>query len=137
MNTPLPESSWKINRQRAVDWLNTQKRIYIVDGYGGWDPKYRLKVRVICTRPYHALFMRNMLIRPTEEQLHTDFEDGIDFTIFNAGEFNADPENTPGVRTHTSVALNFKENESVILGTQYAGEMKKGFFTVMHYLMPK
>ena len=81
--------------------------------------------------------MRNMLIRPTEEQLHTDFEDGIDFTIFNAGEFNADPENTPGVRTHTSVALNFKENESVILGTQYAGEMKKGFFTVMHYLMPK
>ncbi len=67
MNTPLPESSWKINRQRAIDWMNTQKRIYIVDGYGGWDPKYRLKVRVICTRPYHALFMRNMLIRPTEE----------------------------------------------------------------------
>ena len=54
-----------INRERAIDYLNTRDRLYCVDGFAGWDPNYRLKVRVICARPYHALFMHNMLIRPT------------------------------------------------------------------------
>ncbi len=51
-------------RQRAIDFLDIRPAIYVVDGYAGWDPKYRLKIRVICARPYHALFMHNMLIRP-------------------------------------------------------------------------
>ncbi|HWC89412.1 MAG TPA: phosphoenolpyruvate carboxykinase (ATP), partial [Pirellulales bacterium] len=52
INIPLAEQSFFINRQRAVDYLNIRPRIYVVDGYAGWDPKYRLKVRVICARPY-------------------------------------------------------------------------------------
>ncbi len=59
MNIPLEEHSFLINRQRAIDYLDTRDTLYCFDGFAGWDPTYRLKVRVICARPYHALFMHN------------------------------------------------------------------------------
>eukprot|EP00127_Corallochytrium_limacisporum_P006375 Clim_evm86s225 gene=Clim_evmTU86s225 len=134
VNMKLEESSFMINRERAVDYLNTRERLYVFDGFAGHDPKYRMKIRVICARPYHALFMHNMLIRPTQEELANFGEP--DYTIFNAGAFPAN-QYTRGMTSATSVSLNFKRKEFVILGTQYAGEMKKGVFTIMHYLMPK
>mmetsp|Transcript_8683 Transcript_8683/g.12954 ORF Transcript_8683/g.12954 Transcript_8683/m.12954 type:complete len:595 (-) Transcript_8683:175-1959(-) len=134
INIKLPESSFMTNRERAIDYLNTRDRIYVIDGFGGSDPKYRLKVRVITSRPYHALFMHNMLIRATEQDL-LDFGDP-DFTIFNAGEFPAN-RYTEGMTSSTSVSLSLSRREMVILGTQYAGEMKKGLFTLFNYLMPK
>ena len=76
-----------------------------------------------------------MMIRAPIEKLKKDFANGNDFLILNAGEFSADPS-TEGVKSDTSVAVNFKEKELVILGTQYAGEMKKGLFGIMHYYMP-
>jgi phosphoenolpyruvate carboxykinase (ATP) len=82
------------------------------------------------------MFMKQMLIRANNEQLNKDFTKGIDFTVMNAGEFAADPK-TENVTSETSVAVNFKEKELTILGTQYAGEMKKGIFGVMHYFMPQ
>jgi phosphoenolpyruvate carboxykinase (ATP) len=78
--------------------------------------------------------MYNMLIRPTDKEL-ADFGEP-DYVIFNAGAFPSNPY-TPGVESETSVCLNFEEKQFVILGTQYAGEMKKGVFTIMNYLMPK
>ena len=69
VNIPCDERTFQINRQRALDYLNTRERLYCFDGFAGWDPKYRIKVRVICSRPYHALFMHTMLIRPTKEEL--------------------------------------------------------------------
>ncbi|KAF4985164.1 hypothetical protein FDECE_16762, partial [Fusarium decemcellulare] len=123
---------WKINRERAVDYLNTRSRIYVIDGFAGWDEKYRIRVRVICARAYHALFMRNMLIRPSREELK-DFHP--DYTIYNAGKFPAN-RYTEGMTSGTSVAINFDQKEMVILGTEYAGEMKKGVFTVLFYEMP-
>eukprot|EP00471_Norrisiella_sphaerica_P001987 CAMPEP_0184482038 /NCGR_PEP_ID=MMETSP0113_2-20130426/3611_1 /TAXON_ID=91329 /ORGANISM="Norrisiella sphaerica, Strain BC52" /LENGTH=575 /DNA_ID=CAMNT_0026861549 /DNA_START=128 /DNA_END=1855 /DNA_ORIENTATION=- len=134
INIKLPEASFMTNRERAIDYLNTRERLYVIDAFGGADPKYRLKVRVITSRAYHALFMHNMLIRPTEEDL-MDFGDP-DFTIFNAGEFPAN-RYTEGMTSSTSVSLSFAQREMVILGTQYAGEMKKGLFTLFNYLMPK
>jgi phosphoenolpyruvate carboxykinase (ATP) len=125
---------FNINKERAVDYLNTREFLYCVDGYAGWDPKHQIKVRVICARAYHALFMHNMLIRPTEKQLAT-FGDP-DYVIYNAGRFPAN-RYTTSMTSKTSVALNFAAKEFVILGTEYAGEMKKGVFTVMNYLMPK
>ena len=77
-----------------------------------------------------------MLIRAPATQVAKDFVSGPDFTIFNAGEFMADPH-IKSVTNETSVDVNFTSNELVILGTSYAGEMKKGVFSVMHYLMPK
>jgi len=134
VNTKLPEQSFMINRERAIDYLNTRDRIFIVDGFAGWDPAYRIKVRIVCARAYHALFMRNMLIRPTDAEL-AEFGQP-DFVIINAGQFPAN-RYTEGMTSRTSIDLNFKRREFIILGSEYAGEMKKGVFTVMHYLMPK
>ncbi len=62
INIPISLLSYRLVEGRAIDYISSRPRIYVVDGYAGWDPKYRIKVRVICVRPYHALFMRNMLI---------------------------------------------------------------------------
>jgi len=134
VNMPVDERVFLTNRERAVDYLNTRQRLYVVDAYAGWDPQHRVKIRVICARPYHALFMWTMLIRPTDEEL-ADFGEP-DYVIFNAGAFPAN-RYTLGMTSKTSVDLCFEDKEFVILGTQYAGEMKKGVFTIMNYLMPK
>lgn len=133
INIPLDEHTFNINHQRATDYLNTCERLYVIDGFAGWDPNYRLKVRIIAERPYHGLFMNNMMIRPTGKELENFGEP--DFVIFNAGKFPAN-RFTEGMTSDASVDVNFKTNDMVILGTEYAGEMKKGIFTVMHYLMP-
>ena len=134
VNIPLEESSFETNRAAAIEFLAAQPRLYVVDGFAGWDPKYRLKVRIVCSQAYHALFMYNMLIRPTDEELAA-FGDP-DFTVYNAGSLDADTS-VEGVDTTTNAALSFERNEMVILGTEYAGEMKKGVFTLMNYLMPR
>ncbi len=129
VNFPLEPESYRASRALALRNLNSCDRLYVVDGFGGWDPEYRVNVRVICSRPYHALFMHDMLIRPTAEEL-ADFGDP-DYVIYNAGVFPADSS------SGTVVALSLEDHELIILGTEYAGEMKKGLFTVMNYLMPK
>src|SRR6476619_6001229 len=134
VNIPCDERTFQINRQRALDYLNTQERLYCFDGFAGWDPKYRIKVRVICSRPYHALFMHTMLIRPTRQELESFGKP--DFVICNAGAFPAN-RLTAGVESRTSISLSLEERELVILGTEYAGEMKKGVFTVANYFAPK
>lgn len=134
VNVKLEEKSFDINRERAIDYLNTRQQLFCIDGFAGWDPKYRLKIRIVCERAYHALFMHNMLIRPSKEELEQFGEP--DFVVFNAGRFPAN-KNTQGMTSKTSVDLSFERKEFVILGTEYAGEMKKGVFTIMNYLMPK
>ncbi len=134
INIKLEKNSFLINRERAKDYLNTRERLYCIDAYAGWDPKYRIKVRVICARAYHALFMHNMLIRPSAEELE-NFGDP-DYVVLNGGGFPANIY-TKGMSSSTSVNLSLEEKTFVILGTEYAGEMKKGVFTIMNYLMPK
>lgn len=80
--------------------------------------------------------MKQMLIRDELPNLAKNFRERVDFTILNSGEFLADPS-TEQVTSETSVNVNFKEKELCILGTSYAGEMKKGVFGIMHYYMPE
>ncbi|HET6879390.1 MAG TPA: phosphoenolpyruvate carboxykinase (ATP) [Pirellulales bacterium] len=134
VNIKLDEATFLTNRERAIDFLNFRPRLFVVDGFAGWHPQYRIKVRVICARPYHAIFMHNMLIRPTPDEL-ADFGKP-DYVVFNAGEFPANIH-TRQMTSKTSVDLSFERGEFIVLGTEYAGEMKKGIFTVMNYLMPK
>jgi len=134
VNIPMDEAAFARLRQSAIEFLDSSPRLYVVDGYAGWDPQYQLKIRIICSRPYHALFMHNMLIRPTADQL-AQFGTP-DYVIYNAGEKPADPR-IPSLTSDTAVCLNFASGEFVILGTEYAGEMKKGVFTIMNYLMPR
>ncbi len=134
VNYPLNLHAFMINRERAIDYLNTRERLYVVDGYAGWDPRHRVKTRVICSRPYHALFMHNMLIRPADAE-RANFGEP-DLLILNAGAFPAN-RYTTGMTSKTSVDLSLERKEVVILGTEYAGEMKKAVFTYMNYAMPR
>jgi phosphoenolpyruvate carboxykinase (ATP) len=110
----------------------TGKRLYVIDTFGGADPHHRIAVRFIVERPYHALFIKQLLIRPTAEEL-TDFKP--DWTVCNMCRLYTDPE-TDGVRSEAAIVLNFAERQVLIMGTEYAGEMKKSVFTIMNYLLP-
>ncbi len=134
VNTGLDADAFDILRQQALDYLDTRERLFVVDGFAGWDPRYRVKIRVVCERAYHALFMHNMLIRPTAAELD-QFGDP-DYVIYNAGRMPANVR-LPGITSRTSVSLCLNRGEMVILGTEYAGEKKKGVFTIMNYLMPR
>lgn len=133
INIELDEQTFNINYERAIDYLNTRERLFVVDAFAGWDEKYRIKVRIVCTRAYHALFMQNMLIMPTPQELE-DFGEP-DYVIFNGGGFPAN-RHTSKMTSKTSIDVNLERKQIVILGTEYAGEMKKGIFSVMNYLMP-
>ena len=133
VNHPIDDHTFLLNRQRAVDYLNTRDRVYVCDGYAGWDPGSRIKVRVICGRAYHALYMQNMLIRPAVADLERF--GAPDYVIFNAGQFPANPH-TSHMTSRTSIDLSLERHEQVILGSEYAGEMKKGVFTYMHWRLP-
>lgn len=82
VNIKMSLQAFMINRERAIDYINTRDRIYVIDGYAGWDPKYRVAVRVICCRAYHALFMKNMLVDLQEGEAATFTPQLV---IFNAG----------------------------------------------------
>jgi phosphoenolpyruvate carboxykinase (ATP) len=133
VNRGLTADAFAALRRQAVDHLDAARRVYVVDGWAGADIDSRVAVRVVCERPYHALFMRNMLITPGSAD-QSSF-DRPDVTIINAGRCPADTD-IDGVDSHTSIALSFERSELVILGTEYAGEMKKGVFTLMNHLMP-
>ncbi|CAM6102618.1 unnamed protein product [Calypogeia fissa] len=133
-NIEMDEETFLMNRERAVDYLNSLEKVFVNDQFLNWDPQNKIKVRIVSARAYHSLFMYNMCIRPTPEELE-DFGTP-DFTIYNAGQFPCN-RYTHYMTSSTSVDINLKRREMVILGTQYAGEMKKGLFSLMHYLMPK
>lgn len=134
VNIAMPPEGFRACRARALEYLQTRPLVFVVDGYAGWEIAHRVKVRVVCARAYHALFMHNLLIRPNPAEL-ADFGEP-DFLMLNAGDQTSLP-GTPGVSSLTSVALDLDGGEMVILGTSYAGEMKKGVFTTMNYWMPR
>ncbi|XP_017243646.1 phosphoenolpyruvate carboxykinase (ATP) 1 [Daucus carota subsp. sativus] len=133
-NIEMDEQTFLVNRERAVDYLCSLDKVFVNDQYLNWDPNHRIKVRIVSARAYHSLFMHNMCIRPTPEELE-DFGTP-DFTIYNSGQFPCN-RYTHYMTSSTSIDINLARREMVILGTQYAGEMKKGLFSLMHYLMPK
>jgi len=108
------------------------KRLYVIDTYGGADPANRICARFIVERPYHALFIKQLLIRPTAEELASYQPD---WTIVDMGKLSMDPA-TDGTKGDAVVAINMAERQVLIAGTQYAGEMKKSVFTIMNYLLP-
>lgn len=135
VNMKLSKYSFLMNRERAMDYLGTRKRLYVVDGYAGWDKRYQVKVRTVAEHPSQALFMQVLLRRLTEEELEENSDP--DYCILNAGSFVANRHAEGNNNSLCSVAISFEKRELIILGSGYAGEMKKGVFTIMHYLMPK
>jgi len=105
----------------TVNYLNSRRDIFLVDGYAGYDPEYRMKFRILTTRAYHAIFMSNMLIKPTEQELREDFDKkGVDFHIMNAGDFPCpSSELLEGVNpvSKCNVSVNLGKKRMIILGT--------------------
>jgi phosphoenolpyruvate carboxykinase (ATP) len=108
------------------------KEIWVRDGYACADPAYRLNIRVINENPWSNLFCYNMFLRPTEQELENFTPD---WHIIQAPEFKADPA-TDGTRQHNFAIVNFTKKIILIGGTGYTGEMKKGIFSVLNYILP-
>jgi len=132
INQKMPVEKFAAFSTKLRDWLGQQPVLFTQDLYAGADPAHRIRVRLVTTNAWHALFARNMFRRPPVEDL-AGF--APDFTILHAPEYEADPE-VDGCRTSTCIALSFAAKIICIAGTSYAGEIKKSIFTVMNWLLP-
>jgi phosphoenolpyruvate carboxykinase (ATP) len=132
INQPVEPAVFDALLDRVLEYF-AGKDVFVQNVYGGADPKYRLPVQIITEMAYHSLFVRNMFIIPTSEQLAT-FEP--QFRVLQAPNFEAVPERD-GVRTSTFILVNFAKKLILIGGTLYTGEIKKGIFTILNYLLPK
>ncbi len=132
INRPVSEEIFDRLHQKMIHYLKDRK-LYVKDAYAGADSDYRLNVRVVSTEAYHALFTHNMFILPDDSELK-NHKPG--FTVLAAPHFQADPEKD-GTRTNTFILCSFEKKLILIGGTLYSGEVKKGIFSVMNYLLPK
>jgi len=131
-NKPLSEDKWKYLYDLSADHL-TGKKLYVQDGYAGANEDTRLRIRVVTEVAWMAHFVKNMFIRPTEEELE-DFEP--DFVMLNACRAVNLRWKEMGMNSEVFTVFNLKEKRAVVGGTWYGGEIKKGFFSVMNYYLP-
>jgi phosphoenolpyruvate carboxykinase (ATP) len=131
VNRPISEAHYDRLRARLIDDA-AGRDLYSQDCFIGAAPAHRRALRVYTETAWASLFARNLFRRPTVGQLR-DFVPN--FTIICVPSFQADPE-TEGTRTGTAILVHLKRMEIIIVGTEYAGEIKKSAFTVMNYLMP-
>ena len=132
-NKPVDQKCWKAVKELAVKELSN-KKLYVVDAFCGANPASRLKLRFIMEVAWQAHFVTNMFIRPTAEEL-ADFGEP-DFVIMNASKAKVENYKELGLNSETAVVFNLTEKIQVILNTWYGGEMKKGMFSYMNYLLP-
>jgi phosphoenolpyruvate carboxykinase (ATP) len=111
----------------------TNREVYVRDAYACADSRYRLNVRVITEYPWQNLFVNNLFLRPSREEIETMQPDWV---IINAPGFMADPA-IDGTRQHNYAMINFTKKMILIGGTGYTGEIKKGIFTVLNYVLPQ
>lgn len=129
----IPFESEKFDRlyEKVIDYLN-EKELYVRDSYACADPDYKINIRVINEYPWSNMFAYNMFLRPKEEELE-DFDP--EWTVVNAPGFKADPE-VDGTRQHNFAILNFTRKIALIGGTGYTGEIKKGIFSALNFILP-
>ncbi len=132
-NKPVTTEAWKSIKKIATDELSG-KRLFVVDAFCGANPNTRLKLRFVMEVAWQAHFVTNMFIRPTEEELKNFGEP--DFLILNASKAKVENYKELGLNSETAVVFNLTEKVQVIINTWYGGEMKKGMFSYMNYLLP-
>ena len=132
-NKPVSEEAWADLKAKAVKQLSG-KRLFVMDTFCGANPATRLKVRFIMEVAWQAHFVKNMFIRPTEEELANYGEP--DFVVLNASKAKVENYKELGLNSETAVVFNLTEKMQVIINTWYGGEMKKGMFSYMNYLLP-
>ena len=131
-NHPMSEEVWAKVKDIAVKEL-CNKRLFVVDAFCGANPDTRMAIRFIMEGAWQAHFVRNMFIKPSEEELK-NFEP--DFVVYTASKAEVANYKELGLNSSTCVAFNISSREQVILNTWYGGEMKKGMFSMMNYYLP-
>ena len=132
-NIPIEEKYFHQLKKKLLDYLGTKEEVWIRDAYACADPSHRLNIRVINENPWSNLFAHNMFLRPSENELE-NFEP--EWLIIQAPGFKADPL-VDGTRQHNFAVLSFTHKTILIGGTGYTGEMKKGIFSVLNYILPQ
>jgi phosphoenolpyruvate carboxykinase (ATP) len=132
-NLPISEAHYQTIYKAIVDYLNVQPEVWVREAYACAEPTYRLNIRVVNETPWANLFAYNMFLRPQEEELEL-FEP--DWHILCAPGLRLDPA-VSGTRQHNAAVISFKHRTILIAGSGYTGEMKKGIFSILNYILPQ
>jgi phosphoenolpyruvate carboxykinase (ATP) len=132
-NLPFDADKFDALYERVVDHLRSRDELFVQDLYCGADPNYRLPVRFINAYAWHNLFVKQLFVRPSKEEL-AGFSP--EFTVLSAPEFKGDPKRD-GTASEVFIIVNFSRKLVLIGGTKYAGEMKKSIFGIMNFLLPQ
>lgn len=132
INVPIEKAKFDAIKAKILAYLQN-KEIFVFDGFAGADPKYTKRFRIINELASQNLFIHQLLIRPTEEQLDAYVPD---YTIYAAPGFKCIPE-VDGVNSEAAIIIDYEAHEVIICGSGYAGEIKKSVFSVMNYVLPK
>lgn len=131
-NKPISEETWGDLKQISAQQLSG-KKLYIQDGYAGANEDTRIRIRIITEVAWMAHFVKNMFIRPSEKELETFVPD---YVMLNAAKTNNPNWEKHEMHSEVYAAFNLKEQMACVGGTWYGGEIKKGFFSIMNYLLP-
>ena len=132
INQPMTGEHWANLKADFLAAVADRPELFVADLFGGSQPEYRVNVRVITQMAWHSLFVRTLLVRPTAEEM-ASFEP--EYTIINLPSVKADPERH-GCHSDTVIAVNLTEKMILIGNTEYSGEMKKGVFGLLNFLLP-
>jgi phosphoenolpyruvate carboxykinase (ATP) len=131
-NIPVNTKYFDIIYEKVMDYLNELPDLWIRDCYACADPAYRVNIRVITEKPWSNLFAHNMFLRPAEQELDNF---SPDWCVINVPELKLNPKEC-GIRHHNVSLISFKHKMILIAGSGYTGEIKKGIFTILNYLLP-
>ena len=132
INVPIEKAKYEAIKAKVLAYLQN-KELYVFDGFAGADPKYTQRFRIINELASQNLFIHQLLIRPTEEELENYVPD---YVIYAAPGFKCIPE-VDGVNSEAAIIIDYEAHEVLICGSGYAGEIKKSVFSVMNYVLPK
>ncbi len=132
-NKPISKDIWYDLRTNSVNHLSGQKRLFVQDGYAGANKNSRLRIRIITEIAWAAHFVKNMFIRPAEEELDAFVPD---FVMFHSPKTNNAKWKEHGLHSEVYAAFNIGAGEACVGGSWYGGEIKKGFFSMMNYFLP-
>src|SRR6476620_11767361 len=131
-NLPIEEKYFLQLREKLLTYLNKTENVWVRDCYACADPSYRINIRVINENPWSNLFAYNMFLRPKQPELE-NFQP--EWTVIQAPGFKADPR-VDGTRQENFAVISFTHKTILIGGSGYTGEIKKGIFTVLNYILP-
>ena len=131
-NKPIDEATYKRLRKNVVRYMSQRRHLFVVRGYAGADRQYARKVMVVCERAHQALFIQNMLVRPSKDELEVFGRPDI---MVLAAPTYVCSRDRDGVEP-AAVMLDMNGKQIVVAGTGYCGEIKKAVFTMMNYLLP-